>query len=135
MNSINPYVCFHGKCREAMAFYQQCFGGELVLQEVAGSPMEEFWQGPKDQILHAALSLNGLPLLMGSDMTDRLGYVKGTNIALALGFTSPEETHSVFEKLEQGGEVLEPLKQQFWGAIYGSLQDQFGIKWMLNCNQ
>jgi len=34
MNSINPYISFNGKCREAMMFYQVCFGGELELLEV-----------------------------------------------------------------------------------------------------
>jgi PhnB protein len=134
MNSINPYVCFNGRCREAMTFYQQCLGGELELNEISGTPMEDFWEGPKDQILHAKLSLDSLQLLMGSDMTDQLGYIKGTDTALALGLKSKEETHQIFDKLSEGGRVLDPLKEQFWGAMFGTLQDRFGIKWMLNCD-
>lgn len=30
--------------------------------------------------------------------------------------------------------VLKLLEEQFWGAIFGTLQDQFGLKWMLNYN-
>jgi len=26
-----------------------------------------------------------------------------------------------------------PLEKTFWGALYGALTDQFGIKWMVNC--
>ncbi len=118
-----------------MTFYQQCLGGKLDLKEISGTGMKEFWKGPKDQILHAKLSLDNVQLLMGSDMTDELGYVKGTDIALALGLESREETYLIFDKLAQGGRVLEPLKEQFWGAIFGTLQDRFGLKWMLNCEQ
>ena len=26
-----------------------------------------------------------------------------------------------------------PLQDMFWGAYFGSLTDQFGIHWMVNC--
>jgi PhnB protein len=71
---------------------------------------------------------------MGSDMTDQLAYVKGTDIAIALDCTTEDEIHRIFDKLAQNGTVLDPLKKQFWGAFFGTLKDQFGIKWMLNCN-
>lgn len=42
MDAINPYVGFNGKCREAMSFYQECFVGELELQEVVVAPVQQF---------------------------------------------------------------------------------------------
>lgn len=54
MNAINPYIGFNGRCREAMTFYHEYLGGELELQEVAGSSIEQFWQGAKDQIFHSS---------------------------------------------------------------------------------
>lgn len=135
MKSINPYINFNGKCREAMTFYKQCLGGELDLQEVAGSPMEEFWKGPKDQILNASLIVNGLPVIMGSDMVDQGGYTKGNNIALALDCISEDEIRNLFEKLSQSGKVFKQLTVEFWGAFFGSVEDKFGIKWFLNYDQ
>lgn len=26
-----------------------------------------------------------------------------------------------------------PLEKTFWGALYGAFTDQFGVKWMVNC--
>jgi PhnB protein len=26
-----------------------------------------------------------------------------------------------------------PLQEMFWGGYFGSLVDQFGIRWMFNC--
>ena len=39
MTNINAYLNFNGQCREAMTFYQQCLGGELVMQKISESPM------------------------------------------------------------------------------------------------
>ena len=132
MKAINPYINFNGKCREAMKFYHACLGGDLELREVKGSPMEEHWSGPQDEILHASLTVDGVQVLMASDMADQLGYVKGTDFALTLTCDSEEEIHRLFAQLNNGGKTLDPLKQQFWGAVFGTLQDRFGIKWMLN---
>jgi PhnB protein len=132
MNAINPYIGFNGRCREAMIFYQECLGGELHLQEVAGSPMEQMCQDTKDQIFHSSLTVNGAQVLMGSDMIDQNGYTKGNNIALAMSCKSEEEIHSLFSILSKEGKVLHALEEAFWGAIFGSVEDQFGIRWMLN---
>lgn len=132
MTQINAYITFNGNCREAMDFYKECIGGELSLQTVAGSPMEA--QCPaamKNSILHAELRKDGL-LLMASEMTGPGGYTKGNDIALSLNCSSEEEINTFYSKLSAGGQILDPLKLQFWGAMFGVFTDQFGIRWMLN---
>jgi PhnB protein len=27
---------------------------------------------------------------------------------------------------------MEPLKEQFWGALFAAFTDKFGVRWMLN---
>jgi PhnB protein len=132
MKAINPYINFNGKCREAMKFYQECLGGDLELQEVKGSPLEEHWSGSMDEILHASLTVNGIQVLMASDMSDQLGYFKGSNFALTLACVSEHEIYQLFEKLANEGRILDPIQEQFWGSLFGALQDKFSIKWMLN---
>ncbi len=41
MTQINAYLSFSGNCREAMTFYQVCFGGQLDLKTFENSPMSE----------------------------------------------------------------------------------------------
>ncbi|MES2276931.1 MAG: VOC family protein [Bacteroidota bacterium] len=135
MSKINPYIGFNGKTREAMTFYKDIFGGELELQEVAGSPMEQMWpSGAKDAIFHSALTGDGI-LIMGSDMSGSGGHVQGNDISLAISCSSEEEINTYFNKLAEGGHIMDPLKEQFWGAIFGAVKDKFGIKWMLNYNK
>ncbi len=132
MTQINAYLGFNGDCREAMNFYKECLGGELTLQTVEGSPAEA--QCPaamKHQILHASLVKNGL-ILMGSDMVGPEGIIKGNTIALSLNCSSEEEINTFFSKLSSGGQIIDPLKMQFWGALFGVFTDKYGIRWMLN---
>ncbi|PTQ94938.1 PhnB protein [Mucilaginibacter yixingensis] len=132
MESLSPYVSFTGKCREAMNFYQSIFGGELELNEVEGSPMEQYWPDGKGQIFHSALTLNGKPLIMATDMTGPAGQTVGNNIQLAIGCSSEDEIHRLANQLAEGGQVLAPVADTFWNALFGSVQDKFGINWMLN---
>ena len=134
MSTINPYIGFNGKCREAMTFYKECFGGELDLQQVAGSPMEQYWPAGKDQIYHATLT-SGEIILMGSDMSGHNGHVIGNNMAIAVACNSEEEINGLFAKFSEGGNVMDPLGKKFWGAVFGAVEDKFGIRWMLNYNQ
>ena len=131
MTQINTYINFNGNCREAMNFYKQCLGGELALQTIEGSPIEA--QCPtsmKDSILHSSLTKGGI-ILMGSDMQGPGGYLPGNNISLSVNCSSEDEITTFYANLSEGGDIIDPLKKQFWGAQFGVLTDKFGIRWML----
>lgn len=132
MTQINAYVGFNGKCAEAMNFYKDCLGGELMLQTIGDSPMaSQFPENMKDKILHSSLTKGAL-LLMATDCTTPEGYISGNNVALSLSCSSEEEINSFFAKLCRDGKVMDSLKEAFWGATFGVLKDKFGITWMLN---
>ena len=132
MTQINAYIGFNGKCREAMTFYKECLEGELIFQAIAGSPIEDqFPKAMKDQILHSSLVRKGTLLLMATDCSAP-GFQQGNNIALSLSCSSEEEINTFYSKLAEGGKIIDTLKVQFWGAMFGVLDDKFGIRWMLN---
>jgi PhnB protein len=135
MTQIAPYLNFNGNCREAMNFYKDCLGGELVLQPIKGSPMEaQCPAGTENQIMHSSLTGEGF-VLMASDMLSPGGYQPGNNFSLTINCSSEEQVHSLFSKLSAGGSVFQPLQEQFWGALFGMLTDKFGTRWMLNCEK
>ncbi len=43
------------------------------------------------------------------------------------------EARRLFNQLSVGGHIEMQLEKTFWGALYGAFTDQFGIKWMVNC--
>lgn len=132
MASINPYIGFNGKCREAMTFYKTCLGGELDLQQVGGSPMEQMWPGGDKEFIYHSVLTSGKLVIMGSDMTGPGGHIAGNNMSLAVGCDSEEEINTLFNKLGEGGQVMDPLGVKFWGAIFGAVQDKYGVRWMFN---
>ena len=132
MTQINVYIGFNGKCREAMTFYKNCLGGELFFQTVEGTPMEaQCAPETKHQVFHSSITKGGM-VLMATDMVGPDGYQHGNNVALSLNCSSEEEINNFFSTLSEGGKIMDPLKEQFWGALFGCFTDQFGITWMLN---
>ena len=132
MTQIFAYIHFEGNCREAMTFYRDCLGGELNMQTVEGSAIEgKCTYSMKDKILHASLA-KGAMLVMASDCSLPGGIAYGNNVALSVNCSSEEEINRFYNKLSEGGEIIDPLKTQFWGATYGVISDKFGIRWMFN---
>jgi PhnB protein len=131
MTQINAYLNFNGQCRKAMTFYQECLGGELVLQKVAESPMAAQSSSEMGgKILHGKLTRDNI-VLMGSDMIgDNL--VEGNNITLYLNCSNEREIKTVFNKLSNEGSVELPLHQSVSGSTFGKVMDKYGILWMLN---
>ena len=130
---LNPYLSFAGNCREALTFYQSCLGGELNLQAFADSPMgEQLPEEARQGIMHGCLSTGALTL-MASDagcMQEKLS--PGNAVSLCLNCGSDEEIRAVFHKLSEGGTVVDPLADMFWGATFGTLTDKYGMSWLLN---
>lgn len=126
-----PYLNFNGKCSEAMLFYQQCIGGELMFQKIGESPMAvQLPSSKSEHILHSQLVHHAI-VLMGSDVLGEK-TVYGNSIGLCLNCVVDKEIVLYFNALASGGTIKTPLHQTFWGSTYGELTDKYGINWMLN---
>ncbi len=132
MARLNPYLHFNGNTREALEFYKECFGGELKLMTIGESPMAAQMPDKKDLIMHGVFT-SGAVMLYASDMAGENKAVNGTMISLLVDCGSEEEINGLFEKMSDVAlKVNHPLKEEFWGAVYGELTDKFGINWMFN---
>jgi PhnB protein len=131
MLSLNPYLNFNGNCTEAMKFYQDCFGGELILQKISESPMAvHLPSAAANHILHSVLQHHQFTL-MASDMIGAQ-RMPGNTVTLCLNCSTKEEIESAFFNLGSGAVIKTPLHQTFWGATYGELTDKFGTLWIFN---
>lgn len=132
MTQINAYLTFSGNCREAMNFYWQCLGGELILQTIGESPIADKMPAPmRDSILHSTLT-KGTLVLLASDMVAEKGLVRGNAVSLMLNCNSEAEIHDFYAKLSDGGQADHPLESTFWGALFGDLTDKYGNHWLLH---
>lgn len=132
---LQAYLNFNGNCAEAFKFYEDLFGGKIVMMTTHGeSPMSENvppdW---KDAILHVRLEV-GDQVLMGSDAPPNY-YQKPQGMAVSIGVTDPQDADRIFEGLAENGTVQMPIQQTFWAIRFGMVTDRFGIPWMVNCEQ
>jgi len=135
MTRIESYLTFNGNCREAMTFYQDCLGGELLLQTVGESPLSDNMPAQlKQYILHATLLRDTL-ILMASDMVGEQGLRRGNAVSLCLQCSSEEEILSCYARLSRQGKASHPPERTFWGALFGGLTDRYGNHWLLNYDQ
>ncbi len=136
MTIINTYLNFDGKAEEAFNFYKSVFGGEFVtFQRMKDAPgMEQLPAAEKERIMHVSLPISEGYTLMASDTLPSAGHTitEGNNYHISVGADSEEETRRLFNGLSAGGKVTMPLEKMFWGALFGSFTDKFGINWMVN---
>jgi len=84
-----------------------------------------------DKILNARLAGSHADISASDWLRPDQTPVRGNTVCLFLSGGPSQELKSLFEKLSAGGEVTDPLSQQFFG-LYGSLNDQFGVRWMFH---
>ncbi len=125
MKRLNPYLMFSGNCREALHFYEDCMGGDIVTLQTYGESPLDIPAEHEGRVFNAEFRAADVRFMASDDLPDH-GVTRGTNFALFLAFTEEEEQEEVFAGLSDGGKVLFPLANGF-----GMLVDKFGIQWML----
>lgn len=139
---LNHYLNFQGETEAAFHFYKSVFGGEFsFMKRYLELPDAQVQEHEKDYILHVSLPINEHTVLMGSDTSEQFcaqnsaPLTKGNNHYISINLEAHEEDKArrLFSALSQNGHIEMALEQTFWGALYGALTDQFGIRWMVNC--
>ncbi|MCH7385071.1 VOC family protein [Acinetobacter dispersus] len=141
---LNHYLNFKGQTEQAFNFYKSVFGGEFAMLSRYGDmpPTEgvSLSEADKNLVLHVSLPINEFTVLMASDVNDQFCtqnsvFAQGNNhyISINLDPDEQDEAQRLFNALSANGQIEMPLEKTFWGALYGAFTDQFGIKWMINC--
>lgn len=129
---LTPYLNFAGNAQEALDFYANALGGQVVyMQRYGDSPMPSD-EDYKKKVMHARLQFGDNMIMISDAMKGSEVSTKG-NIQLSVETDSVSQEEEVFNKMAEAGKVIMPLSDQFWGARFGMLQDKFGVNWMFNC--
>ncbi len=139
MATVNPYLNFNGNTEEAFNFYKSVFGGEFTaLQRFGDTPpcpeAGELSASDREKVMHVSLPIGKGSILMATDTLESMGrsLKAGNNFSISINAESEEEANELFNGLSVGGEVIMPISNAFWGALFGMLTDKFGIQWMVN---
>lgn len=127
-----PYLTFDGTAEEAANLYRSVLGGELSVMRFGEMPPDETMpisHAWKDKIMHAELAFGDGQTLYLSDIFEGGTVQRGDNMAVHIDVDTEEEVRRFFDGLSEGATITMPVERQFWGAVYGSLIDRFGISW------
>jgi PhnB protein len=128
---ITPYLSFDGNAKQALEFYKEVLGAEIIGLQTFGEADYPTPPEADHRVMHAKLSKGDISLMF-SDTFPGQSVVVGSNISLTLEPESEEEIHHLYDALSKGGKQLTELENTFWGAKYARVQDSFGIIWELN---
>jgi PhnB protein len=135
---VQPYVCFEGRCDEAIEFYRKALGAELTFRmrfkEMPAAPDGScpITPGTEDKVMHASLQIGDSTVYVSDGRMAGKPEFKG--IMLSIQLKDVARAERAFAALSEGGQVLMPLSQTFWSPKFGMVTDKFGVGWMINVN-
>ncbi|WP_336772922.1 VOC family protein [Paenibacillus sp. MMO-58] len=127
MANLTAYILSEDAKAQA-AFYVQALGGE-ILSVVTHGQLPESHEELKDMVVNLSMTAAGINFLMSDSVFEPLR--QGNAINLSLEYSDEAEARGAFEKLAVNGKVICPLEPAFWGALFGHIEDKFGIRWMI----
>ncbi|THF72618.1 VOC family protein [Cohnella fermenti] len=128
MAKLTPYF-YSEDARTQAQFYVNALGGEIQHQMTYGQApgMEEEM---KDKIVHMSFVAGGISFFIADTMHhEPPGRSYGFD--LSLEFATEAEAREAFANLSAGGRVLMALEKQFWGSLFGRIEDKYGVKWQI----
>jgi PhnB protein len=128
---ITPTIYFQGTCREALAFYRNALGAEVLFEHSVGSFAAPGSPAPgtEDKIIRAGMRL-GESVVYLSD-GHHAGPRAFQGFSLALKLDSRDEAERVLALLADGGRVLIALRQTRLAEVFGTVLDRFGVHWTI----
>ncbi len=136
---FNHYLHFNGQTEKAFLFYLSVFGGEFThFQRMADMPEAKLKLAEHERhlMMHVSLKINDYIELMGSDYCAAMPQtlLMGNNHSISINLVDDDtEARRLFNQLSVHGHIHSQLEKTFWGALFGSFTDQFGVQWMVNC--
>jgi PhnB protein len=131
---VQPYLYFHGRCDEALAFYEQALGAEVTFKmRNKEAPAEYAAEGEAgERIMHAAFKVGQTTLMAADGMPGDTAAPAYSGFSISISLDSTAQGEKIFNALAQGGEVRLPWQPTFWAKGFGMVTDKFGVPWMVN---
>lgn len=135
---ITPYLNFNGNCAEAIELYEKAFGVKAQVMRYKDAPPSEEYQpieGTENFVMHACLTNRKDYTVFLSDVLPNMSSSFGNGMSISIKLDSADKVKLAFETLKQGGKVTMELQETFWNKYFGSLEDKFGVNWLISIDE
>ena len=137
---LSPYIAFAGNCADAIAYYQQTLGAELLYKITFGAMPKDAQESsdgcpsgqtyPENAIAHANLKIAGSDIMMSDGaQSGNTGY---SGFTLVLDTQDVNEGKRWFDSLGAEGQIEMAWQETFWAHGFGKVTDRYGLPWMIN---
>ena len=136
-----------GEARGALEFYGDVFGGQATITTYGDVGMPPELPGAYHVVFGQVVTADGFRVLAydvpgtrAGDAPQQPGSTRrenGTTITdrpffVAVGGETLDEVAAYWDRLADGGTVIEPLAASAWSPGFGMLTDRFGVTWALS---
>ncbi|HEY0928583.1 MAG TPA: VOC family protein [Gemmatimonas sp.] len=133
IQSINPYLILGGRTDDALAFYHDALGAEVIALNRFGDVDGSCPEAMRERVMHAELQLGAARIMLSDGPAD--APTAGGAVSIAVRFDDAAQIRRGFERLSVDGTVIQPLFDSPWGTLFGVVVDRFGVSWMLDCTK
>ena len=95
--ALTPYLLFDGKCKQAMEFYESCFGGELTITKVKDSAAKDFMPAiQQEKIVNARLRSGSVEISASDWLRPDETPIRGNTVCLYLSGGTLQQLKTLF---------------------------------------
>ncbi|RYX89792.1 MAG: VOC family protein [Comamonadaceae bacterium] len=131
---VMHYLNFEGRTEEAFSFYEKAIGakpGAVMRMNQSPEPLPPGMvpPGSENKIMHGEIMVGDTTLMASDGACTGNSAFGGVN--LVLNAADDAEAAKFFNALAQDGKVTMPLGKTFFSSSFGTLNDKFGVPWMV----
>lgn len=130
---LTPYITLEGRAKEAIQFYEQTIGAEVLSIFTYGEMPDmpnTFTDDLKSLVAHAKLKV-GVTELMFSDAPGGSPIENGKRVTICITTNDVEKSKKIYEALRQDGQVNIPFKEEPFSPGFGDVTDKFGVTFQI----
>jgi len=133
---ITPFLNFHGRCEEAIRYYQTIFGFEEPRFLKFKMALNRGYDVPSefdDKVMFTFFIISSTQV-MACDHYPGLESISGQTMSLNIIHDNKEELLKWFELLSKEGQVGMIPQETAWAPLYASCVDKFNVVWQFSYN-
>jgi PhnB protein len=115
------FITFSGKCKEALTFYQTCFGGTLQFQTFE-KELPDYIEKP---VVSGSLVADNM-VIHGSDLVHNEGRIIGNYMAMFIQCATASARKELIEKLSKNSFSISDDDEKLIEIV-----DAFDVRWVL----
>lgn len=130
---LTPYITLEGRASEAIQFYKEAIGAEVISMVTYGEMPEmpnTFTDDMKRLVAHAKLKVGDAEIML-SDTPTRSPIGDGKKVTICITTNTVEHSRIIYEALRQGGQVNIPFQEESFSPGFGDVTDPFGVTFQI----